>query len=198
MPRIDLPEPYAVRQARQSIRDALRSHGEECVLLHMYHVNEVQDIQPRCGNCYDDIYKQGERYDCDRCYGTTFDGGVAQAWRAWAIFTDANDNETFDKVGLWHPVSLSVQTEHLPDLWKRDYIIRVRRWSVDHRVEEIDGIYVLKQVVNESLRTGGMHAQTTYDTLSQRTDAQLIAENMPIYQYPVTGVQFARFDGRPR
>jgi hypothetical protein len=132
------------------------------------------------------------------CYGTTFDGGISQVWRAWAIFTDANDDETFDKVGLWHPIALSIQTEHQPDLWKRDYVIRVRRWSVDHRVEEIEGIYVLKQVVNESLRTGGMHAQTSYDTLSQRADAQLIAENMPIYQYPTVGVQFARFDGRPR
>lgn len=198
MSRIDLPEPYAVRQGRQSVRDALMSHGEECVLVHMYHANEVQDVQPRCPVCWDDIYKQGEKYDCSRCLGTTFDGGVAQAWRAWAIFTDANDQETFDKVGLWHPIQCSVQTEHLPDLWQRDYIVRVARWSRDHRIEEIAGIYVLKQVVNESLRTGNMHAQTRYDTLSQRADCQSIATDMPIYNFPLVGVRFDRFDGRPR
>ena len=198
MPRIDLTEPYAIRQARQSVRDSLMSHGEECILLHMYHANEVQDTQPRCPLCYDDIYKQGNKYDCPRCYGTTFDGGVAQFYRAWAIFTDATDQETFGKRGLWHPIASSVQTEHLPDLWQRDYIVRVAKWSSDHRVEEVDGIYVLKQVVNESLRTGAMHAQTVYDTIGQRADLQLIAENMPISLYPVKGVQFDRFDGKPR
>ena len=198
MPRIDLPEPYAIRQARQSVRDSLMSHGEECVLLHMHHANEAQDEIPRCPACYDDIYKQGDRYDCSRCYGTTFDGGVAQVFRAWAIFTDANDEETFGKRGFWHPIANSIQTEHLPDLWRRDYVIRVARWTQDHRVEEVDGIYVFKGVVNESLRTGAMRGQTDYDTISQRAELQLIAENMPIYLFPAVGIRFDRFDGRPR
>jgi hypothetical protein len=198
MPRIDLTEPYAIRQARQSVRDSLMSHGEECILLHMYHVNEVQDIQPRCQACFDDVYKQGERYDCDRCYGTTFEGGVAQAYRAWALFTDAVDVETFGKRGIWHPIASSVQTEHLPDLWQRDYIVRVNRWTLDHRVAEVDGIYVLKQVTNESLRTGAMRGQTVYDTIAQRAELSMIADTMPIYLYPTKGVKFDRFDGRPR
>lgn len=198
MARIDLVEPYAIRLARQSVRDSLMSHGEECVLLHMYHANEVQDTVPRCPACYDDVYKQGDRYDCNRCFGTTFDGGVAQAFRAWALFTDANDAETFGKRGLWHPIASSVQTEHLPDLWQRDYVVRVASWTPDHRVADVDGIYVFKQVVNESLRTGAMRGQTVYDTISQRADLQLIADNMPISLYPVKGVQFDRFDGRPR
>ncbi len=198
MARIELVEPYAIRQARQSIRDSLMSHGEECVLLHMYHANEVQDKQPRCPACYDDTYKQSDKYDCPRCYGTTFDGGVAQALRAWAIFTDAQDVETFGKRGLWHPIASSIQTEPFPDLWQRDYVIRVARWTQDHRVAEVDGIYVLKRVTNESLRTGAMHAQTDYDTIGQRADLSMIAENMPIYQFPAKGVQFDRFDGRPR
>ena len=36
MARLDLIEPYAVRFARQSIRDSLSSHGEEVVLMHAY------------------------------------------------------------------------------------------------------------------------------------------------------------------
>ena len=132
------------------------------------------------------------------CYGTTFDGGIAQAYRAWGLFTDAQDAETFGKRGMWHPIASSIQTEHLPDLWQRDYVIRVGRWSVDHRVEEVVGIYVFKQVANESLRTGGMRGQTLYDTIAQRADIQLIAENMPIHQYPIKGVRFDRFDGKDR
>ena len=198
MTRIELTEPYSIRQARESVRDSLRSHGEECVLLHMHHANEAQDVVPRCPACYDDIYKQGDRYDCSRCYGTTFDGGVAQAFRAWAIFTDAVDVETFGKRGFWHPIASSIQTEHLPDLWQRDYVIRVNRWTADHRVAEVDGIYVLKQVTNESLRTGAMRAQTVYDTIAQRAELSMIAENMPIHLYPTVGIRFDRFDGRPR
>ena len=199
MPRIDLTEPYAIRQARESVRDSLRSHGEECVLLHMHHANEAQDVVPRCVDCFDDVYKQGDKYDCPRCLGTTFDGGVAQAFRAWAIFTDAQDVETFGKRGLWHPIAATVQTEHLPDLWQRDYIVRVAKWTDDHRVEEIDGIYVLKAVTNESLRTGGsVKGQTVYDTIGQRADLSMVAENMPIYLYPLKGQRFNRFDGRPR
>ena len=198
MVRIDLTEPYAIRQARESVRDSLRSHGEECLLLHMHHANEAQDVVPRCPACFDDTYKQGDRYDCNRCYGTTFDGGVAQAFRAWAIFTDAQDVETFGKRGFWHPIASSIQTEHLPDLWQRDYVIRINRWTADHRVDEVDGIYVLKQVTNESLRTGAMRAQTNYDTIAQRAELSMIAENMPIHLFPTVGVQFDRFDGRPR
>lgn len=198
MTRIDLAEPYAVRMAREAIRDSLRSHGEECVLLHMHHANEAQDVVPRCPVCYDDVYKQGERYDCDRCYGTTFDGGVAQAWRAWALFTDARDVETFGKRGVWHPVPAAIQTEPFPDLWQRDYVVRVVRWSADHRPLEVDGVYVLKQVDNESLRTGGMHGQTQYDTVGQRGELTMVAPEMPINLYPVVGVRFDRFDGRPR
>jgi hypothetical protein len=43
-----------------------------------------------------------------------------------------------------------------------------------------------------------MHAQTVYDTISQRADLQMIADNMPIYLYPTVGIRFDRFDGRPR
>lgn len=200
MPRIDLVEPYAIRHFRQSIRDSLMSHGEECILLHMLHANEVQDnpAYPRCPVCYDDIYNAGDKFDCPNCYGTTFDGGVKDVYRAWGLFTDSNDSETFGKRGLWHPQASSVMTEHIPDLWQRDYVIRVGEWTVDHRVVSVDSIYVFKDVTNESLRTGNMIGQTKFDNVSQRADLQLIASDMPIGKFPVIGVKFNRFDGRDR
>lgn len=198
MPRIDLVEPYAVRMARQSIRDSLMSHGEECVLLHMHHVNEAQGVVDRCPVCFNDLYKSGGKYDCPHCYGTTFEGGVKDAYRAWAIFTDSNDDESFTKRGFWHPLASSMHTEHIPDLWKRDYVIRVARWTLDHRVAEVDGIYVMKQVTNESLRTGNAHGQTNLDNVSQMADLDKISDDMPINLFPVVGVQFQRYDGNPR
>lgn len=198
MARIDLIEPYAVRLARQSIRDSLMSHGEECVLIHTWHVNEGEGVQPRCPACWNDIYKQGERFDCDKCYGTTFEGGIKTAYRGWAIFTDSNDDESFTKRGLWHPMASSMHTEHQPDLWKRDFVIRVNRWSPDHRVLEVDGIYVMKQVTNESLRTGNAHGQTSLDNVSQIADLDRISDDMPISKFPVIGQRFDRWDGRVR
>jgi hypothetical protein len=184
--------------ARQAIRDSLMSHGEECVLIHTWHANEGEDVQPRCPACWNDIYKQGDRFDCDRCYGTTFDLGVKDVYRGWAIFTDSNDDESFTKRGLWHPMASSMHTEHMPDLWKRDFVVRVNRWSPDHRVLEIDGIYVMKQVTNESLRTGNAHGQTSLDNVSQIADLDRISDDMPISQFPVIGQRFERWDGKVR
>ena len=100
MPRIDLPENYAIRNARQWVRDSLMSHGEECVLLCAYHVTTDFDTQPRCPACYDDMYEQPDQQDCATCYGTTFLGGIKSAYRAWGIFTDAVDQEDQTKYGM--------------------------------------------------------------------------------------------------
>lgn len=198
MARVDLVEPYAVRMARQSIRDSLMSHGEECVLFHMYHVNEVDKTVQRCPVCYDSVYKQGEKFNCPQCYGTTFDGGVKDVYRAWGLFTDANDEETFGKRGFWHPIASSIHTEWQPDLWQRDYVARIASWTLDHRVVEVDSIYVFKSVSNDSVRTGNRLGQTNFDTVAQRADLQLISTEMPIWQYPLKGQQFQRYDGQPR
>lgn len=198
MARIDLVEPYAIRLARQSIRDSLMSHGEEYIALHMHHVNEAQGKVDRCPACFNDIYKQGDKFDCPTCYGTTFDGGVAAVWRAWGIFTDSDDSETFGKRGMWHPMASKIHTEHVPDLWQRDYAIRVTGWTLDHRPTGIDAIYVFKDVKNESLRTGNRRGQTDFDNVSQIAELQLIAEEMPIYKFPVTGRVFPRYDGKVR
>jgi hypothetical protein len=199
MARIDLVEPYAIRLARQSIRDSLMSHGEECVLVHMWHVNEATPLRhPRCAVCFHDIYKSGDKYACPACYGTTWEGGVKDVYRAWAIFTDSDDAETFGKRGLWHPTASKVHTEHMPDLWQRDFVIRVARWSIDHRVLEVDGIYVFDNVQNESLRTGNNHGQTSFDNVSQIADLSRISDAMPIGKFPVVGVKFDRYDGKVR
>lgn len=164
----------------------------------MHHVNESAKTHPRCPVCWNDVYKSGGKFDCTQCYGTTFDGGINTAYRAWAIFTDAQDVETQGKRGLWHPVASSIHTEHEPDLWQRDYVVRVTKWSPDHRVMGVDSIYVLKEVTNDTVRTGNARGQTSLDLVSQRCDLQMIAEGMPIHKYPFVGTKFDRWDGNVR
>lgn len=198
MARLDLTEPYAVRFAREAILDSFRSHGEECVLLHTYHIDEDENTQPRCPECFDAVYEQGDKFDCPTCLGTTFQGGIKAAYRAWGLFTDASDAETVGRRGVWHPVARSLQTEHEPDLWQRDYVVRVARWDAGYRVAEVEGVYALKQVSNETLRTGGRHGQTRFDAVGQRADLTRIAETMPVYRYVQPGAAFDRADGRSR
>lgn len=198
MARVDLVEPYAIRFARQSIRDSLMSHGEEVVLLHTFHVNTDQDTAPRCSACWDDIYQANETFDCPTCYGTSFQGGIKSALRAWGIFTDSQDAENVSKRGVWHPQDSNLHTEHLPDLWQRDFVVRVTGWTTDHRPVGVSGIYVMKNVLNESVRTGNRIGQTLFDIVGQRADIQRIAEEMPIYKYPLIGEKFDRYDGKDR
>ena len=197
MPRIDLPENYAVRFARQSVNDSLMSHGEECVVLHTYHVNTDEDIQPRCPECYDDLYQAGQKNDCGTCYGTTFLGGIKDAYRVWGIFTDAKDEEDYGKRGVWHPVARNLHTEYYPDLWQHDFVVRVTHWSADHRPQNIEGIYVFDSVQNESLRTGNRPGNISLDNIGQRADLQRLAEQMPIHRYPILGVVFDRAETVP-
>lgn len=198
MSRVDLPEHYSVHFARQAIKDSLSSLGEECVLIHTYHVNEDYETQPRCSACFDEIYEQGERHDCPNCYGTGFDKGIKEMWRAWGQFSDTNDSEDIGKRGRWHPQERGLHTECVPDLQQRDFVVRVSRWSADHRVLDIEGIYVLLQVQGESLRTGNQAGQTALNNIGQRSTIQKLSEKMPIYRAPILGQQIPRFDGRER
>ena len=195
---IKLKEDYAVTQLREAVRDSLMYHGEECVLLTMYHVNADENVQPRCADCYNSSYKQSRKSKCPTCYGTTFQGGVKLACRAWALFSDNIVDETYAKHGVWSTDRREIQTEGLPLLLEHDYAIRVRRWSLDHRVEEIEGIYGINQVTQPGLRTGARFGQNVMDIAGQRASLSFLQEESPIYLYKPVGQKFDRIDGRPR
>jgi hypothetical protein len=163
----------------------------------MFHVAEDEDTVSRCPACYDDIYEQPDRFDCTRCYGTSFDGGVKERWRAWAIFTDTLEVEDISARGVWHPIKRQLHTEHKPDLWKRDFVVRATDWD-GTTIVAVEGIYVFDDVTMESLRTGNQSGQITRDVVGQRASLNRISEEMPIYQLPLAGRSFARFDGKPR
>jgi hypothetical protein len=198
VPRIDLPENYAVRFARQSVNDSLMSHGEEVVVLTAYHVNLDYATRPRCPVCFDDMYQAGAENDCDQCYGTTFQGGVKQAARVWAIFTDAQDKEDHSKHGVWHPIARELHIEPFPDIMEHDWIARVTSWSADHRPQGVEGLYVCDVVDNESLRTGNRAGQITLDAVGQRAGLERLSEQHSIYKYPIVGQVFERLDGKVR
>jgi hypothetical protein len=127
---------------------------------------------------------------CTRCYGTTFDGGVREAVRIWGMFSDHVGVEDFRQHGVWEADNREIQFEAFPELMEHDYIVRVRRWTPDHRPEELEGYYEVNQVTRQSMRTGSRFGQWDWDVVGQKAQCSEIQKNSIIWQYPVLGVQF--------
>lgn len=187
---IRVPHQYAVNTKRVYVQDALATIGEECIALTMYHVAIDLDTQPRCSNCWDDIYQQSTKADCAVCFGTTFYGGVKKANRVFAVFNDKPNTEKFDKRGESDWATHSIQIEASPTLKQNDILIRVKEWQT----KLMDGVsivypkeygsrYSLGAVQEVTLRTGARYGQTKYDKLGQTTKAMQLSDQHPIYHW---------------
>lgn len=178
---VHLIEPFAIRNARKLVAESLQAHGEEVIGLSMYHP-VIDDEHPRCPNCYDPDYKQGDPSTCTVCYGTGFDGGVKRMGRMWAMFDDSPEVEEQVKRGVWHPTTRGIQLESHPQLIEHDYLFQVNRWSKDHRPLELGGAYIMDQVTNQSLRTGNQLAQRDSDRVGQKGRCHRLDTSHLIYK----------------
>lgn len=181
MGRVDLTEPYAIRSMRQRVRESLQMHGEEVVALHMFHTDPDQGVQPRCV-CFNDVYQQGDHAGCDLCYGSTFEGGIKELSRAWAMFTTDTLDEKQTRQGEYQPFSHQVQLESLPTLVENDYLLRIGKWTRDHRPLNIFAAYDLKSMTPESLRTGNQLGQDGKDYIGQRGKATQLPRSHAIFK----------------
>lgn len=185
MAAIKLFEQYAVEQLRRDVRDSLLMAGEECILMTLYRIGVDKDAE-RCPDCFDDFYQDGDG-ECTICYGTGITGGVKQARRVWALFTDNTQNENYTKRGEWAPDKREIQTEAFPMLMEHDIIVRVRRWSASHEPLELEGFYSIQGVTQTSLRTGNRFGQYGWDVVGQRGVITELSRNLPIARYPILG-----------
>lgn len=197
---IRLPQPYTVSWAAKNTREALASLGEECVILHTYHINEDLDTRSRCQN-FNPIYKQEDHWNCVYCFGTTFQGGVKEVWRAWGIFTDKPIDEKYAKTGEWEPDNRSVQIENEPTLIRHDFIARVARWDNTHSPIAFGDRYVIDVVRELTIRTGNVYGQPPDGSQKYGQSANLhrLPDNHPIQNYVIpSGIPIPRVDGLPR
>lgn len=181
MGRIDLVEPYAIRNARKAVIESMQAHGEEVIALAMYHPGIDENV-PRCPNCYDPDYKQADKGSCSVCYGTSFDGGVKTMARIWAMFDDSTNLEKVERQGVWQMGNRGVQMEANPQMMEHDFLLRVKRWSHDHRPLEIAEAFSLDVVTIMSLRTGNQHVQTDADRIGQKAQAHMLDTSHVIYK----------------
>lgn len=185
---VKLVEDFGVEQARKDIRDSLQSVGEQCIVLAMRHELPDGDAE-RCAECHDDIYSEGES-NCTQCYGTGFAEPVKHAAKVWAVFSDTVLSEEYTQHGVWEPTQREIQTEAFPKLVQHDYVVRVRRWTPDGRIAEVEGFYAVQKVVYNSMRTGNRSGQYDWDVVGQKANISQLSASVAITRYPVLGRSF--------
>lgn len=186
---IRVPMQYSVYRARRWVRGSLQAHGEQCILLPIYHPSRDKD-GTRCPRCTDDIYTGGKA-SCSICYGTAFVGGPRTAARVWALFSDTKRPEQYGQRGVWAADAREIQTEAFPELREHDYVARIKSWDVTGAIpQEVYAIYGVGEVNQDSLRTGGRFGQYHLDVVGQRAPVTKLAPNIKIYDYPLVGQTF--------
>lgn len=183
MGRFDFPEPYAIRLARQSLRDSLMSHGEMSIAFSAFHSSRDKDAERfRCPH-YDDIYKE-KRGDgnCQSCYNTGYTR-FRSISRVWALFTDSVNKEDRSKIGTYNPAERMVHTEHSPELLNGDYIVRVSYWDKTQPLV-VEEVYKVGDVQRESMRTGARFGQAYYDVIGQKFQASREKSDHALYDFP--------------
>ncbi len=166
--------------------EAAETVGEQCIVLSMYHVSLDEGKQPRCKECWDPVYKQITDPQCGNCLGTTFEGGVKAANRAWAIFQDATDNEDLDRTGQYTHDDKAVQIEAYPTVREHDFIVRVREWSVDNSPLQLDARYNTDIVRETTLRVGARYGQQELDKVAQTTTVHKLPDTHVVYKYVIS------------
>lgn len=185
---IKLVNQYSIDRARNYVRGSLQAHGEQCILLSMYHPSD-NPIPAPCPNCADDVYDGGSN-NCMICYGTGFLGGIKTARRVWGLFSDHKRTEKFTEQGSWAADAREIQTEAFPELLEHDYVVRVRQWDLNNIPIELEGFYIVGEVTADSLRTGGRFGQFRWDVVGQRASITKQPASVAIAQFPVLGQNF--------
>lgn len=202
MSRVDLIEPYAVRDMRRRVKESMQAHGEEIILFQLYHAS-VDRKATRCPVCYDDIYSSAGQAHCPECYGTGFEGGYKSKHRSWAMLGSKDVTEDIKKRGEYSPSSGQVNFEGLPQLRENDIFVRVQSWSQDHRPLEVEGIYRIDSIKVDSLRTGNVFGQLPSNSVGQRSNYSRLDDESPFYQMLTDGtlseqLPVLRYDGMDR
>lgn len=124
-----LQQGWAVDQERARHDQALYQIGEYALFILLWTTEDYdEDMVGLCTVCASDkisqAYGQPARTKCPTCFGTRFEGG----WRAQivrpAIFTDADDGQSFTARGTVRPQELHLETTSDFRVHAGDYCVR--------------------------------------------------------------------------
>lgn len=200
---IKIPEDYASNTMYSKVKEAAQYIGEECIGLVMYHAG-IDDVgptpRPRCV-CFNEVYTDTQQFDCPYCYGTTFAGGVKEAWRIWSIWDDdENPIERSKFGGFYDPHAFTVQTEPWPAFYEGDYLLRVSQWDTNKQAPvAFDGFYKTTNAAQITIRTGNRYGNSNSDQIAQKLKVVSQPDSAPINKYDVVeNINFSRADVRVR
>lgn len=191
---------YAANTMYARAKEAAQTVGEEVIVLSMYHVGIDEGTQPRC-TCYNGVYENSQQWECPLCFGTTFQDGVKEAWRVWAIINDnRNQDERLKQGGVYLEGHNQVQLEPWPPVMEQDYIVRVKEWNTNTNVPLTFGRRLMCGVSqNISVRTGNYYGNGNMSQIAQTVEVKLLPPNHIIYGFDIlANVEFPRFDGEMR
>ncbi|MFE0490217.1 hypothetical protein [Streptomyces griseoaurantiacus] len=120
---------WAIDQERQRHDEALWSLGESVMFCLMWTARDHDaGLVALCPLCADDriskAYGQPSRNKCPDCFGTRFEGGYRALIVRPAIFTDADDSQSFTARGVVAPQEVHLETTSDFRVHSGDYAMR--------------------------------------------------------------------------
>jgi hypothetical protein len=170
---------WAVEQERQRHDQALWSLGENTLFCLLWTARDYDNgLVGLCTVCAADriskAYGQATRNKCPSCFGTRFEGGYRALIVRPAIFTDADDGQSFTARGVVSPQEVHLETTSDFRVHSGDYAMR----GTGERLQ-------LRAPQRTTLRTGfGTPRQREVGTAYNLTRAAVEDENSVAYTIP--------------
>lgn len=126
---VRIQQNWAVEQERQRHDQALYMMGENVMFCLLWTAKDHEEgLIGLCTVCASDrisrAYGQAARNKCPSCFGTRFEGGYRALIVRPAIFTDADDSQSFTARGVTAPQEVHLETTSDFRVHSGDYAMR--------------------------------------------------------------------------
>lgn len=168
---------------RKAVMDLQQREGELVWLLEMYNPQNSQGVD-RCSYCFDPAYGTPNPVNgpfCTHCFGTTYEGGIKQAFLLYALVGKPNYQNQVKPKGQIAIQNMQFQFPWYAKVWEFDYVIRMNGFV------ETDGGYLPAQSIAYQLQTptysvlkDGLNYVGEEEVIGVKAQGSLVHTNNPI------------------
>lgn len=203
---VKFSETWAISREQESHKEALMTFGEKAIIRRVWKLDDyIAGSVTRCVVCQAgttssqrsriaSVYQQaGESY-CSSCYGTGFTGGFEPTiYISYVLISDEGREWKHEETGTMEVSRMMVQFPWTPLLDPGDLLVRIRTWSGDTPVQELDR-YVLGSTDQVTVRTGPARRTsptmtTLHDPLTlvaQKAEVRNLSQDHPYRGVPIS------------
>ena len=192
-----------VRWLKKSVREALELEGELCLYYQMY--NPQNPGAERCSHCYNGSYMQSgyalSNEMCPYCFGTTYEGGIRQAYFTPLLISKAQISNSHKPYG---DLAEQAANAYLPDFieaWAGDYIVRINGFNlVSENPFKVSpsAVEVWKMGVPQvSIVKDGLSQIGSFQKLGSNAPLSLVNLDQPIANVAISSPQLSLFTPTP-